>query len=299
MAQAIERFADQTDPFGDEQEQMRQAMEYDLELLELAGRMMRQVARIQSVIERQRDLATRMATFADQDRIPAADQARADQLAEEQDEIRAELDDAMADLRAVAEVAQEALPKMSRGALEICQDIESLGVLDDQAEAQRAAVAAEGRQAFEAAEAAADKLESLLKDCQSASGQASDDLDGCLSLTRPALQNALQQMAQAMGAPSTGAQGSGASGQAGSASPIGLAGPRSVSAGGGGGERDAANQTYTFDGTELKTSDDVGPETVTPDSATGVSSAAGAFEGVPARFRHLAEAYFRRLAEEE
>ncbi|MEO1237909.1 MAG: hypothetical protein AAFX76_14085, partial [Planctomycetota bacterium] len=150
------------------------------------------------------------------------------------------------------------------------------------------------------AEMAADKLESLLSDCQSMGSSASLDLDGCLSLPKASLQNMLQQMSQARASGfGQGGQGGGRSGSSAMAN-ASLIGPRAMSRGdtqSAFGDRAGGNGPGgRVDGTA---DPDLDPaEALNPDNTEARFRSSAALPGVPPRYRDVAAAYFRRLADE-
>jgi len=291
----ISRFLEHEGPFGLEQELQWEQTSQDLEKIRLASEMIMQAERIRSVILMQRELADRMARFRHKEKLGRLEQIRTTRMAEEQGQFRQELIDAVDTLRRLVVTAQEKLPKMIASVDGLCMAIDRLQVVRDQDDARQLATAGHGRYAHRAAERAAVKLESLLQDCQSMGGVAPDDLDGCLSLPRMRMANALRQLAQGRSFPSLGRSGPNEAGFSGSMAQMTVLGP--VDRG------DTRSDAFGRAGRGARgvggSRGRVGAaETLVPETTPRRRGGRGAVAGVPARYRDLAEAYFRRLADE-
>ena len=294
-----QQFAEMNEPFGGEQGEQQAMTVEDMERLLMADAMMQQTFRINEVIRLQRELAERMAPYRDKDRLDLADQVRANRLAEEQAALRDELADAQQQLRRMCDKAEDVLPKMCASGRRIADAIDELQIIDDQTDAEQKAFAGSGSEAYASAEAAAEKLESLQSSCKSMGGEALNDLDGCLSLPKQQMANAMQQLAQGwprMGAKPGGA-GMGPSGQ--SAMMASVMGPRSFKPG----KSDLRSRTATDPrgkgaGTAGQEQPYARAETIEPDVHGEQRARTGVIYAVPTQYRALTDAYFERLAEE-
>lgn len=280
------------------QEQAEQTQE-EMERLQKAGEMAAQAARLTEIIQRQRQIAEQLGQFRDAETLSPDDQQRASRLAQEQTQLKDDLADTTAQLQKLAEAAKDTLPKMSESAMGICEAIAEMEVPADQQQAAAKAQAGEGPPAHQAADAAADKLESLQGQCQGMCENPSEDLDGALNLSQSQLQQAMKQMAgRRPGMGSGQGQGSG-SGAGGSQSRVSLLGPhgggdRVARALRGGGRKDAPPKPVV--------PGELGHpgryERLDPGSAASGRGRGTILQGVPARYREEAEMYFRRLSED-
>ncbi len=300
MQKLLQRFKENDRPFDEAFEQERQETQEDLQRLQLADDILAQAERVRGVIDGQQELAQRMAALRDVKEPTAAQRQRMKQLAEEQAALERELADATAGLESAAEAAQELLPTMCSSATALCEAIRSNQINDDMRGAAEGGRAGNGAEAARLAQLAADKLDALLSDCQGMSGQAQQELDGCLSLPRYALRNAMDQMAQSRNIPGLGNKPGGrGGGYAGSQTRLTVIGPSRL----GSGESDRhAHRGHGHGqgraGTEHGlTGDDA--ESLTPDSVTARGGDVAVLIDVPQPYRELAEAYFKRLAEED
>lgn len=301
-------------PFGEQTQKMLQLTKEQLKQLEMVDKIMEQVDRLKAVIEAQRELEQRLASFQNKEELSAAEQLRARELGAEQAQVRGELTDVMRELEAAAKDAEKLLPQMSASAKELVAKIEALAVVRDMKDATRLAEAGEGRASHTAADSAADKLESLLEEAgpslQPMPGQPMPGqpmIDGPLRLTDEMMQNAMQQMAQARGVPglSPGQQpgqqpgrnqgpGSGMGQGGGSRAPMAVRGPNArPDDRGRQGRRNGRTGQATADG-EL----DSASESIDAGTSEAREASGGYIAGVPQRYRDEAEAYFRRLADE-
>lgn len=299
LAMQAERFRERDQPFDQQMQQEREQLAEDLAKVQLADEMMGAAERIQSVIEQQRDLATRMQQFAAKESLTPQEQSLANKLAQEQGDLRRELDDARDTLRDAAERAKEQLPKMSGSAQTLCERLDALDAQADQLAAEQEAMSGRGPGAAAGALAAADKLESLLGDCQ-ATGDASGELDGCLSLSRESWKQAMGQMKQGRGMAGMRGQGGQGGGSNGSMARMAVVGPSPRGQGQGPG-RSSQRTAQGQGGAPASADDDAGEggEQIDAEAATERTRGVTTIQGVPQRYREAAEAYFQRLAEDE
>lgn len=249
-------------------------------------------------------------------------------LAKEQDLLRQELEETLEKLEQAAHQAQGSLPKMSQSARAICQAVRQMEIPGDQQSASRASRAGKGKQAFQSAESAAEKLASL--GCEQCNGEgASEEMgaDGPLGLSKEGLKQALRQMAAARGMPRWGkgrqGQGRGQGQGEGQGAGQGQGGVPSQGEGeyGDGSQSQlaqvtvigpplAGRQTMARSGRrqgegrsrEGELSGEAvaqGAESLVPESRSLRQGGPQSLRGVPAAYRDQAEAYFRRLAEEK
>ena len=290
------RFKENDEPFGQVEQAQRDEVEADLEKYRLADAIIAQAERIRAIVEEQQGLADRLASLRDRNRFDMAEQRVADLLAAKQALLRQELHEAQAGLRTAAEEAVEVLPGMSGDAMDICDAIDDLQIESDQRDAERLAGAGDGAGAHQAAQSAADKLDSLLIDTCAKTGEG--ELADSLQLPRMSVIESLKQLAQGRTLPGLGQQGGTGVGMQGSMAQMAVMGPAVRAAGSEsaasqgltrGAGRGGAGAAGSGDGAESW-------EELTPSRTTGRGQGATAMPGVPGRFREEAEAYFRRLA---
>jgi len=210
-------------------------------------------------------------------------------------------------------------------------------VPSDQRQAATEARQGSGDGAQASARTAAEKLEALAaacQQCQGGAGECSRGLDGPLSLSPEAAQRTLEQLSQGRSIPgpprprsgggsgqragsggtgASGAEGEAAGGEGesladwrpgqsfpGSQARLPILGPRTLveqprpQPGGHLGGRERG--TFVPDNSAAPLGD---AETLTPEARRGTATSGGALRGVPVPYRRDAEAYFRRLAEDE
>jgi len=297
-----EAFALAQPPFDDASSDKAERTEQDLTRLRLAQAVLAAGERIRQVAFKQDELAVHMSAV----QCSAGDEAptgpRLAALAERQAELRAELEDATNTLRQASEAASALLPRLSGGALAVAHQIEQRRIVSTQSAAERAALNGQGGLAFQAASAAADQLDALLSDVGQNTTQAASDLDGFFNLPRDSLQSALSQMAAGPGLPGLGRQGGSGSGMQGSAGRVTMIGPsvpglngRPRAAGRGlpGGQGEPSLGEGDGQGVA------VSHEIITTDAGNNDMQGSISLPGVPAEYRDQAEAYFKRLAEEQ
>jgi hypothetical protein len=303
LRKAGEQFKQNEQPFDQQSGESMEKMEQDLERLQKADNLLAQAERLRTAILQQRDLADRLSQFRDRKSMSPEELKRSERMAKEQELLRQEVENAKEGLKKAAEDAKEKLPKMSAAAEQLCQSLGDMKVGEDQGQAARSARAGDGEQAFQAAESAAKKLESLLSQCQNAQGASqSGDLDGCLNLPRPGIEQSLKQLAQGRSVPGMGQKGQSGAGFAGSQAKMSIYGPHQPTQG----QSDARTSQamgQTGPGGQGKgedTKDGIpGAETINPAAREPSQSGVGGMRGVPVGYRDQAEAYFRRLAEEK
>ena len=295
------RFAENDKPFCAQCQSKRRETRQDLEKYQMADAIIAQAERIRSVVEYQQDLAQRMDQFRHHRRLSGNQQRLANKLAEQQALIREELINAKQRLRLAAEDAQDVLPGMSGDAFGICDAIDELEIEQDQADAEQQANAGLGRAAYRLAQSAADKLNSLLSNCESVGQGGVGELCDSLNLPCYKVQSALQQLAQSRSLPGLGSQANSGIGFQGSMARMAVMGPAPM--GTTGKESQAAgSQVGRFGhggaGGQGGGGEDSAVENLTPAEASKRGRGAKGMLGVPLRFRDDADAYFYRLAEE-
>jgi hypothetical protein len=298
---ALERFAMESEPFDEQSQQQLAGAEQDLETLRLADELLSQAERMQSIIQRQRDLADRLAEFRNQEQLTPDQQQRAQRLAKEQDLLRQEMEEATEQLQKAAEQAKDRLPKTASDAQKLCEACRQMGIGEDQNQAARQARSGAGKESFEAAERAAQKLESLQSGMCNAEGAGQEmNLDQGLKLSKGQGKQSLKQLAQGRGIPGMSqGQGQEGGGFGGSRAEMVVLGPATPI----GGESDARSGRTGASGPGHPGEgglfgDPRGAESLTPTARSGRLTTQGNMRGVPVGYRDQAEAYFRRLAEE-
>lgn len=285
----------QAEPPAQERAAEMKLTEEQLDRLRRAADMAGLANRITGIALQQKELADRLAQFRNKEKLSPAEQLRAQQLAEEQAQLEKDLTATLDELEKQARKSEQDLPNMSQSALGIIKDIRAMKVEQDQAQASQLARAGQGRYAHRSAQDAADKLASMIKECNGQGGEGEQDLDGQLQLTRSQIAMALQQLAQGM-MPGAGS-GRGGQGTQGSQASRVLVGPH-----GGSGDADAregrGDRGKGRGRPDSGSIDRPAAEQLNPAQATARSGAGGGMPGVPLRFRGLAEQYFRRLADD-
>ncbi len=282
-------------PFGEQMQQQMELTKQQLKQMELADKLTGRLDQLAAIIEAQRNLEQRLSVFESKEELNAAEQLRARELGAEQQELREMLEETTEQMKAAAEEAEELLPQMSASAKDLVQKIEDLAIVRDMNDATRLADAGEARTAHTASDYAADKLESLIsacKECRS-QGQGMAQIDGPLKLTPEQYQQCLSQMAQSRGVPGTNpGSGSGYS-QGGSQAPMSVRGPGGRQGPGQLGRRNGrmGQANSGFD-------DQATLESIEAGTAEERGASAGYIVGVPEEYREEAEAYFRRIADE-
>lgn len=269
----------------------------ELDRLRKADEMVSQSEQIVSIARRQRDLADRLGQFRNKERLSATEQIRARRMAGEQAQLEKELTDTLDQLERQAQAGEDELPTMSASARKMIEDIRQLDVSQDQSDASRLAEAGDGRYAHRSADSAASKLESLLQEDnpEGMMGAGATDFDKALKLRKQAVANSLRQLSQGRGLPGNGGEGGGMSG---SMARVAVVGPHN---GGGPDSKAVQGQDESASGGGKGAGDQdnpAGAEKINPNTDAKRSVGAGGTPGVPARYRDLAEAYFRRLADE-
>lgn len=232
--QAMKQFQQQNRPFDESMQQERQQMRHDAQKLAQAGQMMESANRLSNIIQEQREIADRLGEFENKQTLAPQDELQLQRLSERQQDLKKQLQQTQQQLRQQCEAASTSLPNMSASAARMADAIDGMEIAADQAAAGEAAGQGDPAQAAARARQAAEKLESLMSDCQSqGSSNAEADLDQALSLSGQSLQQAIQQMQQsAQGTPGmpnqgqTGQTGQGASGMSGGSMNLPIAGPR-------------------------------------------------------------------------
>lgn len=321
---------------GDNSQQQLAEAEQDLELYRLADELLATAERLRSVIQQQRDLATRLAEFQDRASLTSSQQQRADQLAREQELLEQELQEIRRQLAQTAETSQERLPKMSASAQKIAEQIGSEKIPEDQQQAADQARRGSGRTAHQRAAAAADKLEALAGEPPTpgqCAGEMCSGLDGPLSLSPGSVEQTLRQLSQGRNIPGPPRPGQGnGQGQRSGGSGSGMTGTGGQPQGGAGQFPSDWRPGQSFPGSQarlpilgpqvmsqehppqsgsqfgsnersllapIQSGEPLGDaESLTPQSRLQRSSAIGTLRGVPIPYRKEAEAYFRRLAED-
>jgi len=282
-------------PFGQEMQQQMELTKEQLKQMEMADRLTGQLDQLAAIIEAQRGLEQRLSVFENKEELDAAEQLRARELGAEQQELRELLEQTAREMKAAAQEAEELLPEMSASAKQIVQKIDDLAITRDMNDAKRLADAGEARTAHTASDSAADKLESLIEDCKNCKkqGQQPGQIDGPLKLTPEQYQQCLQQMAQSRGVPGTNpGSGSGYS-QGGSQAPMAVRGP-----GGRQGPGQRGRKNGRMGQANAGSENEAALESIEAETSEEREARSGYIVGVPEEYREEAEAYFRRIADE-
>ena len=291
-------FAELDAPFNDLSRQNRRRTQGALEHYRLADAVMAQVERIRLVVELQQDLTKRMAQFRNRHRLTLFEQRTGNKFADEEAVLAQELQDVQDQLQQAASNAAPVLPGMSHGAMQICNRINRLQIHTDLLAAQQMARAGQGTGAHRAAASAAQKLNSLLSNCQSIGDSGPDELCAALDLPRFRAANALAQLSQGQRLLSMDQQSNPSTRFAGSKTHLAVLGPVNRASGMDRftprqwlGDRGAGSANSAND-------DRSSIEVLTPEVTTERGNRSSIMANVPLRYRQEAEAYFRRLAED-
>jgi hypothetical protein len=187
--------------------------------------------------------------------------------------------------------------------MKLCKAVGDMQVPQDQTDAAKAARTGSGKESFAKCESAAEKLESLLSGMCNAEGAGEEmDLDGGLKLSKGGAKQSLKQLAQGRQVPGmkgskTGQSGSG---QRGSQARMTVMGPHVPSGKESKVQRGRMAGMQGPGGLAEGGPDDNarGAESLHPEARGGSRNSAGYMRGVPVPYREQAEAYFKRLAEE-
>jgi len=298
---AVQELIERDRPFTEEDFEQWEQAEQDLERLQLADAMVAAGERIRQVAREQKDLAEQLSEYRLQEKLSPSDALKVNELAQQQRLLQEEMQSATEALEAASEAAAEALPNMSSGAARIAQLATDMQITQDQGDAAQLAQAGVGRYAFESADSAARKLDSLLSDPVMQAGMnPSQCLDGCFSLPRDQIQASLDMMGQSRMIPGLGQRGQDGYGMYGSMANMTMVGP-SV------GNESDSNTEQEGIGQGNGQGDDPnagsnafaeGAQNIDPDQTRTHNSAIMLIPGVPPEYREEAEAYFRRLADD-
>lgn len=311
-ARQSQRFAERHPPFDQKAGETLRLARQDLDRLQKADALLAAAEQLRNAVLEQRELADRLGEFRSQEKLTPQEQQRVDRLAKQQELLEQDLAEAVRQLEQAAEAAQDDLPQLSGDALALCRSVRDMNVAADQQQASRTARAGSCRNAFAAADRAAQKLETLLTEVPQAQGVAGElepQLDGPLKLPQAGLATTLGQLAQGRLVPGLGSRpqengglsGPVGSGRAGSQARVVVLGPHSPA-----GVETAARlsraEAISPAGLGVLGADGkagLGPERLTPQPAAERRITAGNMHGVPVRYRDQAEAYFKRLAAED
>ena len=279
------------------------AAEQDLKLLAKADRLNATVERIDAIAKQQRDLADRLGQFRNKEQLDPTEQIRARRLAEEQAQLEKDMQETLTEMDRAVKDAQKDLPKMSKSVGEMAQSVRDLEVPKDQADASKLAQAGQGRYAWQSADSAASKLESLYKECCKNIGEAGQsDLDHALALKKQQLASSLGQLSQGRGLPGMrqGPGGDGGKGYYGTRSAVALAGPHGQSSGEGNREGPHGPQNTASQPSPRSPGNPghASSEDLNPDRTGQRGAPGGSMPGVPTKYRGVTEDYFRRLADD-
>lgn len=302
LREAMKKFRETDQPFDSDSQQKRNNLKSDMEQLAGAEQMLQSIAEMKSVIEQQRLIADRMKEFSNQPNLTEQQQQRLKQLSKQQDLLKQDLERAMENMKQAAEDAREDFPKGSQSLLDMLEKLNQSGVLDDQQQATDSGQDGDGKQAHQAAEEAAKKLEALQCDCNGDSmGQEMAAGDRPLSIPKDSMGNSLQQLAQSMQLPSmkSGKQGASGAGYRGSMAKATLFGPHqpsdSQSDAQSGGRKRAGKGRGTGSGL---VNESIAAENLTPEARSGQTAGPTSMRGVPNQYIDHARGYLKRITED-
>ena len=252
------------------------------------------------LINEQQDISRRYNELKNQPTLSSIDHEQLQRLATQELDLIKELADITEQLRQLATDPDNIrkLPNTTSSALKMCDKIDQLQIADDLQNAAQHSQNKQASSAYEAAQTAADKLDSLLSDCDTMQGSPCLD---CFILPKQNMKNALKQLRQARGMPGSGSGGRDGYGMYGSQARMSLRGPAKRSSGGGDGNRGVPSPGKGKN-TKINPND---IESLTPSEALSANdlndrtSNATQLRGTPLPYREEASAYFQRLAEDQ
>ncbi len=306
IQQAFETFEKNQQPFDESSQQNQEGLQQDLEKLAAAAELLQVVAQIQQLIQQQRRIADELSEFRESNSISAEQLRRLKKLGKEQDLLIQEFEDTCDQMMDTAADHEADFPKAANSIRELIEAIRELDVLGDQTRCVQAAFNEQGHDSWNAAESAAQKLESLQCGCDGDSvGDELNELDRPLAIPKPQMSNSLRQLERSLAFPSQsmepGQHGQLGMGQRGNnrLSNASLVGPhqpgnqRSM-ARRGRSDFDAVGSAVEFE----KGIDEMVPEFLTPDSQNGERRLKSSLRGVPSPYVEHARAYLNRLNED-
>ncbi len=300
FVQRAQDFQEPGDPFSQEVQQERRQTTDDLRRMQMADEMAYHGERIRAVIIAQHELASKLndLQWDEPQDLTAQGRERLAHTADQERELRDELEDAALMLRETAELTGSLLPKMSNSAIAFTEKLEALGIYPDLEAAADYAALHEGPLTHRMATTAAHKLEALLAD-QGQPGKPGNGLDGSFNLPKASIANALKQLGQSRSLSAGSSSGSGSGSGSGNAN-LSMLGPHTLSRGAADRASARARQGGNGPGGAIpnatNTQNAQGAEQLNPHNTTTRSGPAIAVPGVPARYQNLAAQYFRRLA---
>ena len=302
LSDAMKMFRENDKPFDSDSKKKREDLQSDLEQLEGAEQMLQSIAEMKSIIEQQRLIADRMKEFANLSDLTDAQQQRLKRLSKQQDLLKQDLESAVENMKQAAADAREKFPKGSQSLLDIVDKINESGVLDDQQQSTDSGQQGDGKQAYAAAEEAAQKLEALQCDCNSNSlGKEMAKGDQPLSIPKNSMGNSLQQLAGSMQLPSmkSGKVGQSGAGYRGSMAKATLYGPHQPSQSQSQAQSGGRNRSGKGRGTGSGIVNEiVAAENLTPEARSGQTSGPASMQGVPSEYIEHARGYLKRIAED-
>jgi hypothetical protein len=164
LQQSAQAFRQQEQPFDQASREQQQQTAEDLSRLAAADQLMQLLQDLQGITEAQRQIAEQLEqhrTTTPEQPGDAGNQTTLQQLSQQQEWLRDELADLMAEMQAAAVEHQTEFPEAMQELQTMLEQMESSGAPQDQAEAAEAGNRQQGQAAAEAARAAAEKLEAL------------------------------------------------------------------------------------------------------------------------------------------
>jgi hypothetical protein len=277
---------------------VEQKMMEPIEHLELIFPLIADQAKFITIARQQRELAERIAALKGNDgRDDPSTKARLRDLEAEQADVRAALEDLLAEIESHAERLpdDEKLRELKETAKDFVREVRQTGALDDMVEAESALAGFIAAKAADEAKEAADKLDKLIKKCQGMAGQG----QMCLKFSPGLSQGMGDTIAQLLGQMGLGS-GSGAGGGYSAARSgmdrMGLYGNMPTMQGNDGGNPEKSQNEAAGPGFARGARS---PENQNTIKATGSTANEGTsrFEAPPVYRRRVAD-YFRRLAED-
>ncbi|MCC5848540.1 MAG: hypothetical protein JJU29_10620 [Verrucomicrobia bacterium] len=302
LSEAMTRWAEMTEPFGDlPSDPMDLEQEWD-EMVD-AMRMVDQTMRLRQLIEDQQDIADRLASARDRPDSPETREILR-RLSGAQELLRQELQEVQQGLREAADALEESQPDLAREGRALADALDRMNVAGDQADAAGHAEASRAEPASQSAQRAADSLASLAGDCEAQCEAAGQCLSSLLGLTppglHPSMEAAMQAALTARPGFSPGRTGTQGPGSGGLISTVGMVGPQYPSRGQSVALRSASRRRGDgLAGGQGHGASPAPAEALHPDALPESFHTAPGLGTIPLRYRRQAAAYFDRLIQDD
>ncbi len=201
MREALDRFRDKHEPFGDQSELKQDTQ--GLDKLAATDALKSLQDDLKALALDQAELEKDLARFNRRESLNEEEKLQAAQLGKRQKDLRRQLADITGEMQQVLRDDGDKIPKQAAKARDLLNNLMGEAVAQDMDDAGTLAEAGDGRMAHAAAASAAEKLLRLLKPSAKDDNEdedAKDDLEDALGMDEGALGECLGQMGEARGA---------------------------------------------------------------------------------------------------